>query len=257
MVERYRAAGFPQMKLYSRLEADVARAIIARAHQLGMTVTGHVPASLGLEDAVAAGMDHVAHMPTPRSGGSEVVQRIARFLAQHGTVVDPTMSWGELLGRSQETPVESFEPGISSAAGALAGSYRSVRNRADAAAARGRLNAQLAIVKVLHEAGVPIVAGTDGAVPGHSLLRELELYVQAGLTPMEAIQSATIVAARAMGLEAEAGTVEAGKRADLLVLDGNPLADIRNIRTGRWVVVVGRMYEMDALWRSAGFRSPS
>lgn len=256
VVERYHAAGFPQMKLYSWLEADVVRAITARAHELGMTVTGHVPASLGLEDAVVAGMDHVAHMPIPRSAGSEELRRVARFLAQHETVIDPVMAWGELLGRSEKTAVESFEPGILGAAGALAGSYRSVRNSADPSAVRARLEARLAIVKVLHDAGVPIVAGTDGAVPGHSLLREIELFVQAGLTPMEAIQSATIVAARAMGLEAELGTVEVGKRADLLVLDEDPLADIRNIRKGHWVVAAGRMYETAVLWRSAGFRSP-
>lgn len=256
LVERYHAAGFVQMKLYSLLEADVARAITARAHELGMTVTGHIPRSLGLEAAVIAGMDHVAHLPIPRSAGAEEVHRLARFLAQHGTVVDPVMAWGELLGRSETTAIESFEPGITSVAGALAGSYRSGRNRADPSTVRARLDAGLAIVKVLHDAGVPIVAGTDGAVPGHSLLREIELYVQAGLTPMEAIQSATVVAARAMGLEDEVGTVAVGKRADLLVLDGNPLADIRNIRTGRWVVAAGRMYETDVLWRSAGFRSP-
>ena len=129
-------------------------------------------------------------------------------------------------------------------------------NGADPAAVRARRNGGLAILKVLHDAGVPIVAGTDGAVPGHSLLREIELYVQAGLTPMEAIQSATVVAARAMGMEDEVGTVEVGKRADLLVLDGNPLTDIRNIRMGRWVVAAGRMYETDGLWRGGGFRSP-
>jgi imidazolonepropionase-like amidohydrolase len=73
---------------------------------------------------------------------------------------------------------------------------------------------------------VPIVAGTDQAVPGHSLHREIELYVRAGFTPLEAIQAATIVPARAMGLDKETGTVEVGKRADLILVAGNPLEDI-------------------------------
>ena len=81
------------------------------------------------------------------------------------------------------------------------------------------------VVGVLHKAGVPIVAGTDQSVPGHSLHRELELYVKAGMTPMEAIRSATIVPARVMKLDREAGTIEAGKRADLILVAGRPDRD--------------------------------
>src|SRR6185312_613482 len=86
-----------------------------------------------------------------------------------------------------------------------------------------------ATVRVLHQAGVPLVAGTDQAVPGFSLDREIELHVQAGFTPMEAIQSATVVAAQAMGMEKESGTIEAGKRADVILVDGNPLENISDI----------------------------
>src|SRR4029453_13686976 len=99
------------------------------------------------------------------------------------------------------------------------------------------------------DAGVPIVAGTDGGVPGYSLLRELELSVAAGLTPLQAIQTATIVPARVLGMERDAGTIAAGKVADLLVLDADPLANISNIRRAVWVVHGGRMYEPRRLWR--------
>jgi imidazolonepropionase-like amidohydrolase len=102
----------------------------------------------------------------------------------------------------------------------------------------------------MHDAGVTIVAGTDYGLPGFSLLRELELYVEAGLSPLEAIRAATVVPARVMGMNGEAGTIEPGKRADLVVLDRDPLLDIRNIRTGRWVVAAGRMFEMTALRRA-------
>jgi len=64
------------------------------------------------------------------------------------------------------------------------------------------------------------------------------------------------VPARVMGLSGEVGTVEAGRRADLLVLDGDPLADIANIRKGRWVVAAGRLFDTRTLWRAAGFRAP-
>ncbi len=97
------------------------------------------------------------------------------------------------------------------------------------------------------------MAGTDEGIPGHSLHREIELYVEAGLTPLEAIQAATVVPARAMGLEKELGTIEAGKRADLVVLDENPLERISNVRTVRYVVSDGRMYDAADLWRSVRF----
>ena len=97
----------------------------------------------------------------------------------------------------------------------------------------------LRIVKALHDAGVPVVAGTDEGVPGHSVHREIELYVEAGFTPMEALQAATIVSARAMRLDGELGTIERGKRADLDVLDANPLDQIRNIRSVRWTISGG------------------
>jgi imidazolonepropionase-like amidohydrolase len=97
------------------------------------------------------------------------------------------------------------------------------------------------------------VAGTDQNVPGYSLYRELELYVEAGFTPMEALQSATLVPARVMKMEGESGTVEAGKRADFDILDANPLEDIHNVRSVRSVVANGILYQSAPLWESVGF----
>ena len=119
---------------------------------------------------------------------------------------------------------------------------------------RDRMNTALKVIAALHQAGVPIVAGSDTGLAGYGLHRELELYVQAGLTPMEAIQSATLVAARAMKLDADSGTVEPGKRADLLLVDGNPLDDIRNLRRVVSVVSAGRLYSSSRLAASVGFR---
>ena len=98
-----------------------------------------------------------------------------------------------------------------------------------------------------------MVAGTDGALPGHSLLRTLELFAETGMTPEEAIASASSVPAKFLGLESEAGAVAASRRADLLVLDADPREGIKNLRQSRWVVTAGRTYETAALWRSAGF----
>lgn len=254
LVDRYHADRFEQMKLYSLLQPPVVDAIVARAHELGMTVTGHVPTALGIRRAVEAGMDHVAHMPVGGDLQAPATRETIELLAKRRVVIDPTLPWGELLGRAPETQVDQIEPGLKSGPPALVMNYRSVTNQGDAAAAKARVDRQLATLKALHAAGVPIVAGTDGAVPGHSLLRALELSVRAGLTPIQAIQTATIGPARSMGLEKEVGTIEPGKRADFVILDGNPLADISNIRRIRWVVGQGRMYEPGDLWTAAGWQ---
>jgi imidazolonepropionase-like amidohydrolase len=118
---------------------------------------------------------------------------------------------------------------------------------------RARTAQTLATIGALHRAGVAIVPGSDTGLVGYGLDRELELYVQAGMTPLEAIQSATIVSARAMHLDPDSGTIEAGKRADLILVDGNPLVNIGDIRKVSRVVANGRLYDSANLWRSVGF----
>ncbi|HZU33798.1 MAG TPA: amidohydrolase family protein, partial [Candidatus Angelobacter sp.] len=117
-----------------------------------------------------------------------------------------------------------------------------------------RFQTLLQTVRILHEAGVPIVAGTDQAVPGFSVDREIELYVKAGFTPMEAIQAATLVPARAMGMEKDSGTIEAGKRADVILVDGNPLENISDLRKISLVFAAGRMFQPRPLWMAVGFK---
>ena len=117
-----------------------------------------------------------------------------------------------------------------------------------------RFAASLKAVAALHRAGVPIVVGTDQTVPGHSVHREMELYVEAGFTPLEALQAATLVPAKAMGVDQETGTIEPGKRADLVILGANPLENISNIRRTEKVVQAGVVYDCAALWRSVGFQ---
>jgi imidazolonepropionase-like amidohydrolase len=103
----------------------------------------------------------------------------------------------------------------------------------------------------MHKAGVPIVAGTDGA--GIEFVRELEIYVEAGLTPAEALATATLVPAKMVGQDKKTGSIKAGKVADLVLVDGDPSRRISDVRNTRVVVLGGKLLDADALRTAAGF----
>jgi imidazolonepropionase-like amidohydrolase len=267
VVRRYHDAGFQQMKLYTYLQPDVIQAIAAEAHRLGMTVTGHVPQVFNAFQGVEAGMDQINHlnyasnmMRAPGGGrgaidvNSEAAQKAIQFFKDHRTVIDPTAGWGEMAGHSKEVDVASFEPGILKSPFTLDTKFRGMGGNASADQMRARLAQSEAVIGALFKGGVAIVPGSDTGLVGYGLQRELEIYVEAGMTPLEAIQSATIVSARAMKLDAELGTIEAGKRADLILVDGNPAADIHDIRKVAQVITAGRLYDCAKLWRSVGFQ---
>ena len=232
-----------------------------------MTVTGHVPTGMTVLEAVEAGMDQVNHahsmdnvlLPsqpplfTPEWGeawaqldlGSPRVRDLVSRLSRAGVVVDPTLALYEISARSRDTPVSSIylesppwlnEIGASSG---LSPEASSIRQRA--------IRKYIEFVGLLHDAGVAIVTGTDTGLRGYSVHREMELYVMAGMTPMEAILAATAVPARAMGVDDEVGTLQVGKRADLMIVDGDPTRSIAEIRAVSAVVAVGRMYRTDEL----------
>jgi imidazolonepropionase-like amidohydrolase len=265
-VRRYHDAGLEQIKVYSSVPADVLPAITAEAHRLGMTVTGHIPRGMDGYAGVEAGMDQINHVSfirdmmrarsdtTPLEMSAPEAAKAIQFLAQRHIVVDPTLALYELNFHPAEEPVSAFEPGVDKVAPELRDALTHTGVPPEQAAAAARRFAELrAIVGALHKAGVPIVAGTDLAVPGYSLHRELELYVQAGFTPMEAIQAATLVPARVMGMDGDVGTIQPGLRADVLVVEGDPLANISALRQVRLVLAQGRLFHPAPLWRSVGF----
>ena len=267
VVRRYHDARFQQIKLYTYLTPEVVKAIAEEAHRLGMTVTGHVPQAMNAFQGVEAGMDQINHLNyvtavmRPPGGGrgpvdvnSEAAQFAIRFFKEHRTVIDPTAGWGEMASHSNEVNVASFEPGILKASFSQQVKFRGLGGNTTADQMHERISQSIAIIGALHRAGVTIVPGSDTGLVGYGLHREIELYVEAGMSPLKAIQSATIVSARAMGLDRETGTIEPGKRADLLLVDGDPLRDIRDLRKVSRVVVAGRMYDPAMLWQSVGFR---
>jgi len=265
-VDMYADAKFEQIKVYTQIQPDVLKAISAEAHERGMTVTGHVPAAINAFDGVADGMDQINHLqfvtramvPEGHTGAvdleSKRAQEMIALLKEKQIVVDPTLGWGEMAGHPSNVDVASFEPGIKAAPYTLSSKFRAIGvPAADEAKFRERMKTNLEVVGALYRAGVTIVPGSDTGLLGYGLDRELEMYVRAGMTPMAAIQSATIVSARVMKLDKESGSIEVGKRADLVLVDGNPLENISDIRRVVSVVSDGRMYDSKKLGRSVGF----
>jgi imidazolonepropionase-like amidohydrolase len=265
-VDTYADAKFEQIKVYTQIKPEVLKAISAEAHKRDMTVTGHVPAAMNAFDGVADGMDQINHLqfvtramtadgsPAPVDLKSERAQRLIALLKEKQIVVDPTLGWGEMAGHPKNVDAASFEPGINAAPYTLSSKYRALGVPAgDDAKYHERMETNLKVVSALYRAGITIVPGSDTGLPGYGLDRELELYVQAGMSPMAAIQSATIVSARVMKLDGESGSIEAGKRADMVLVDGNPLEKISDIRRVVSVVANGRMYDSKRLGRSVGF----
>ena len=272
LVARYKTIGAKQIKIYSSVSPEVVKAITAAAHANGMTVTGHIPDGMTAIEGINDGMDQINHfvylleyfiqmamgadgkpvphqMPTEDLDGPQAKELIATMKAHH-TVLDATLVVYE--GFRHSKPMNQYEPGIDHVAPQLYEALNSPPAPAERTDAFWKLTND--IIRTLHAAGISIVAGTDQSIPGYSLHREMEIYVQDGFTPLEAIQSATIEAAKALGVQNESGSLEAGKRGDVLLLDADPLADIHNTRKVWRTVAAGAVYDPAPLWTSVGFK---
>jgi imidazolonepropionase-like amidohydrolase len=159
-----------------------------------------------------------------------------------------------MIFRSVDDDIRDMEPAFYTLPLPLQTLFKTIGMPADAAKQNKPVyDGMKNIIKALHDKGVILVAGTDMGFPGYSLHRELELYVEAGLTPLQAIQAATIVPAQVMKLDKQYGSLKAGKQADLIIIDGDPLSQIRNIRKVWKVIKEGEEYEPGVLRGMVGF----
>ncbi len=112
------------------------------------------------------------------------------------------------------------------------------------------------MVALLHTNGIRIVAGTDDVLPGFDLVHELELYSQAGIPNAQVLQAATIVPARVMQMDDSLGSLRTGKVADAIIVHGNPLEQISQLRNVGTTIKGGVMYDTRALYATAGVTAP-
>lgn len=278
VVAKYYDLGYKQIKIYTSIEPDVLKVLAEEAHKRGITVTGHVPRAVGNTiAAVESGMDQLSHRAlflsllfpdktTTELGrlyltGNEIsddqINKATAFFLKHKTVLDPTIALDVVRGVSRGLPIETVEPDAGRIAYEL---FEGKRFRAGVSPARSERAQEdytkaMKIIGDFYRAGVPIVAGTDNVVPVYSLYLEIETYHKlGGLSPLEAIKTATIIPARAMGLDSETGTLEVGKEADIAILEKNPLLNIEHLRTVSAVVTNGNYYQSNPLWKAADFK---
>ncbi len=283
-VDGYADRGYEQVKVYSSLDPQLFQTIARTAHQRGLRVSGHVPFGMTAEQMVRAGADELQHVNflflnfltdsaidtrTParmtevarRAGSidvrSEAVVRFIQLLKERNVVVDPTLN--------------IFEGMFTFRSGVLNDATLPVAQRMPPVARRALLAGGLPVTPVLepvykasfinmerlvrrlHDAGVPIVAGTD-AMAGFSLHRELELYSEANIPNLDILHIATLGAAKVMKKDAERGSLEVGRVADLVLVDGDPSQRMRDLRRMELVMKGGVIYIPDSLYAAVGVK---
>lgn len=284
MLREYAASGYAQVKIYSSIDPGWVKPLAAEAHKLGMRLSGHIPSYMTARQAVLDGFDEIQHVNmlflnflagpeddtrTPLRF-SRVAKRAADLdldsqpvvdfiglLRERGVTVDPTVTIFDSLFRHRSGQPDPSYAMIAAhlppelRRGLLAG--RMDIDDDNAATYARSADALLEMIGRLHATGVTLVAGTD-AMAGFTLHRELELYCKAGIPNAEVLRIATLGAATVAGVADESGSIEVGKRADFVLLAGNPLEDISAVRLPVAVFRGERWYDSARLYEAVGIR---
>ncbi len=282
-VRKVKDAGMWGVKFYTSMNPAWIAPAAAEAHKLGLHVHGHIPAGMRPLDAVRAGYDEITHinfiimqalpqevvdkantaarLEGPAKYGKDIdldspeMKAFYAELAKRKTVIDPTLTvWEPLMTSDGSAVAPEYAPFVHVSPPAVARGWKipgyplfDGLTREDFRASFAKM---VGVVGRLHKAGVPIVAGTDGW--GVELVRELELYEDAGLTNAEALQTATIIPARLTGMADRTGSIAPGKKADIILVDGDVSQDLGNLRHVRTVFLDGYRLDGDALRKASG-----
>jgi imidazolonepropionase-like amidohydrolase len=252
MVEEQRAAGYDHVKIQEGLARDVYDTIVATANRVGIRFAGHVPDPVGLARALEAKQVTIDHLDNYLVDfPADTVAAIDRLVAATkaaGTAMVPTMAlWEVFLTGSTDTLVTRAELQYATAQWRTSWT-QAVNNmrtqNPDTDAGRRTAALRLRLLKALSDAGVPILLGTDSpqlfSMPGFSIHREMAAMARAGLTPYAILRAGTANVAEFYGQSEEFGTVAVGRRADLILLDANPLQNVANVARTAGVMVRGR-----------------
>jgi imidazolonepropionase-like amidohydrolase len=283
-VKQAKAEGFTGIKFYGTYTPAWVAPAAAQAHELGMHVHGHVPAGMRPSEAIASGYDELTHiyfvmmeaMPKDVVDTSNGINRFngtgryAKDVDLHAAPIkllietmaakhissDPTLVVAESLFVPENGDLSpAYAPYVGTLPPASERGFRSggfaVPKDLTRDDFRKSFTKLSALVAEMHQAGISIVAGTDGS--GMELVRELELYVQAGFTPEEALAAATIVPARMLHVDMQTGSIAVGKTADLLLVEGDPSHRIGDLRNTRVVMMDGKLMDADELRSASGF----
>ena len=271
-VRWYGARGYWQIKIYNSMNPAWVPAMTQEAHQLGMRVAGHIPAFSTADDMIAAGYDEITHInqfslgwvigpredtrtlfrltALKRLGSLDLqsakVQHTINMMVERKLAIDPTLGIHEQLTQRRDGRIP---PGAVDYIDHMPIGWRRDAMKAlidvsapgDDKAYRDAYDKLIAVVRMLHDRGVFIVFGTDtgGSFTYH---RELELYQSAGMMPAEILKRATFDSARYLGQEQRMGSIAKGKLADFFLIPGDPVKNLKAIKTISMVVKDGAFY---------------
>jgi len=283
-VDKYADFGFIQIKLYSSLKPELVPGIVKEAHARGLRVSGHVPNGMIASQFVEDGADELQHINfiflNFLAGKVKDTRTPERFTAVGSNAAKLDLDSKEVkdffeLLKAHHTTVDvtlaTFEGMFTARPGKVSPDFATVLDRLPAQVQRSAYTgglpvtaetdqlykdsyaAMLKMTKKMYDAGIPILAGTD-SLAGITLHRELELEVKSGIPALKALQIATWNSAKLLKQEKDLGSIVPGKLADLVLVDGNPAEEIRNIRRCRIVMKGGTIYKSDAAYKAVGIK---
>jgi hypothetical protein len=260
-VDSLATAGVDFIKVYTLLPRDAYFTVLEQARLRRLPVAGHVPADVTPEEAARAGQRSMEHLrdefePFCADLDSAACDSLLDLFRERGVWQTPTLA----VLRAKATPQPdtlgddarlAFVPTAMRELWMKTLADKHGRSPAYWQVKQQRFGAEQALVRRMRDHQVPLLAGTDAGVyftyPGSGLHDELELLVEAGLTPAEALRAATLEPARYLGATDSLGSVAPGRVADLVLLEGDPLADVRNTRRIEAVIQAGRLWTRPAL----------
>lgn len=263
-VDKWAAQGVISIKIKQASPGEM-KILIEQAHKNGMTATGHLTNYDGeydvhLRDAILMGIDRVEHQLTLGSGGarSADMQQMIDLILAHQVYYDANMQMYGGINLRRDHPSEMLWTDEAQYFTPYAQSLLEDRGPPAPESDSAEFAQRVLELMTLYDSGGEnlLVVGTDEPVytsllPGFAYHRELLAMTYAGLPPAAVLKAATINGAHALGIDARLGSIEAGKLADLVVVSGNPLEDIKAARNVRYVIKDGVVHDPQALLRSA------